>query len=157
MTSLEKDPKPTSELEASVLVRRHLLAGWAGLIFFLLLGIALEGLHAFKSPFYLDVENETRRFLWRLAHAHGALLSILQLGVAGTFSWLSVRQHTGEQLRFPSTCFLGSLLLLPGGFFLAGRSAVAGDPGLGILLVPGGAVCLLLGCASLLSAVFRTK
>ena len=34
-------------------------------------------------------------------------------------------------------------LLLPGGFFLGGVVIYAGDPGLGILLVPVGALLLL--------------
>jgi hypothetical protein len=133
-------------------VRRHLYFGWAGLLVFITLGIVLEGLHAFKVPFYLDVENETRRFFFRLAHAHGALLSLVQLGVAGTLSWLrSQRAHANEPLV--STCFLTALVLLPGGFFFAGWSAVAGDPGWGILLVPGGAVFLLVGTFLLVRAL----
>lgn len=155
-TPPNKAPVPSSPHDLRDLVRRHFLVGWAGLIFFLLLGLVLEGFHAFKSPFYLDVENETRRFLWRLSHAHGALLSILQLGVAGTFSWLSGRAPA-ERLHFVSLCFLASLVLLPSGFFLAGGSAVAGDPGHGILLVPGGALCLLLGCAGLLRAALKAR
>jgi hypothetical protein len=34
---------------------------------------------------------------------------------------------------------------LPGGFFLGGVSFYSGDPGLGVLLVPVGAVLLLAG------------
>ncbi|HYQ14246.1 MAG TPA: hypothetical protein VEQ58_00755, partial [Polyangiaceae bacterium] len=43
------------------------------------LGLGLETLHAFKVGLYLDVGNETRRLLWRLAHAHGALLGLLNV------------------------------------------------------------------------------
>lgn len=156
---------PSPEQDPRVLIHRHLSFGWAGLVCFLLFGLVLEGFHAFKSPLYLDVENETRRFLWRLAHAHGALLSILQMGVAYTFTWLSDQGRSDHgrsdrahsEARFSSLCFLASLVLLPSGFFLAGLGAVAGDPGFGILLVPGGALCLLLGCAGLFRAVLKAK
>ncbi|MEM7232453.1 MAG: hypothetical protein AAF517_09780, partial [Planctomycetota bacterium] len=36
-------------------------------------------------------------------------------------------------------------LLLPGGFFLGGVFFYSGDPGLGILLVPIGAILMLIG------------
>ena len=52
------------------------------------LGLGLETLHAFKLGFYLDVGNETRRLLWRLAHAHGALLGLLNVCYAlATRAW----------------------------------------------------------------------
>jgi hypothetical protein len=44
-----------------------------------------------------------------------------------------------------SRCLLGANLLLPAGFFLGGIHSVAGDPGVGILLVPVGALLLLVG------------
>jgi len=37
----------------------------------------------------------------------------------------------------------GATVLLPGGFFLGGAMIYAGDPGVGILLVPVGALLLL--------------
>ena len=40
---------------------------------------------------------------------------------------------------------LSALILLPGGFFLGGLVIYSGDPGLGILLVPLGALFLLSG------------
>ena len=60
-------------------VRRHLRFGWWALFVFLLLGATLETLHGFKAGFYLDVSNETRRLMWTLAHAHGALLGIVNV------------------------------------------------------------------------------
>ena len=56
--------------------RRHLRFGWWSLLGFLCLGFMLELLHGFKAGFYLDVSNETRRLMWTLAHAHGALLGL---------------------------------------------------------------------------------
>jgi hypothetical protein len=48
------------------------------------------------------------------------------------------------RLRLASSSLVFASILLPGGFFLAGIRFYAGDPGLGIVLVPVGAVLLLL-------------
>ncbi len=144
-----RDPRPD-------LIRRHLLLAWGGLALFIVLGAVLEGLHAFKSPFYLDVENETRRLMFRLAHAHGALLSLLQMGVAHTLGWLAPKGPP-RRAGFVSLCFTMALVLLPVGFFLAGLGAKDGDPGWGIALVPGGAIFLLAGVGSLSTAVWRAR
>jgi len=53
--------------------------GWWSLLLFTALGLGLESLHGFKVRAYLDVSNETRRLMWTLAHAHGALLSVLHV------------------------------------------------------------------------------
>ncbi len=42
-----------------------------------------------------------------------------------------------------SASLIGASILLPGGFFLGGIAFYGGDPGLGILLVPVGAVLLI--------------
>src|SRR5262249_28044773 len=57
----------------------NLRAGFWALFGFAALGLLLESLHAFKAGLYLDVPNDTRRLLWRLAHAHGALLGLLNV------------------------------------------------------------------------------
>src|SRR5688572_3702087 len=59
--------------------RRHLRYGWWALLLFASLGLLLESLHGLKVGAYLDVSNETRRLMWRLAHAHGALLGVLHI------------------------------------------------------------------------------
>src|SRR5882672_2928007 len=66
------------------LVRRHLKVGWWALLVFLTAGLVLEALHGFKIGAYLNVSNETRRLMWTLAHAHGALLGLVNLGFAAT-------------------------------------------------------------------------
>ncbi len=108
---------------------------------FLSLGIVLEVMHGFKVGWYLDVSNATRRLMWTLAHTHGTLLSLVNIAFAAT-----LRILPSEDLRlqrFASPCLLGATLLLPGGFFLGGVIIHAGDPSLGILLVPVGAACLV--------------
>lgn len=125
------------------LVQLHLFMGWGALLVFAMLGLFLEGLHAFKAPWYLDADQETRRLLWRLGHAHGALLSILHLAFAFTVSSLSAFRRT-TLCRVVSRLFIAALVLLPAGFLLGGAASTGGDPGTFILLVPVGALALLL-------------
>ena len=121
--------------------RRHLRFGWWSLLVFATLGLTLEGLHGFKVRAYLDTSNETRRLMWTLAHAHGTLLGIVHVIVGLTLR--SGAPLTPLHLRLTSNCLIGASLLLPGGFFLGGISFYSGDPGVGVILVPAGAVLLL--------------
>ena len=122
--------------------RRHLRFGWWSLLGFLALGFSLELLHGFKAGFYLDVSNETRRLMWTLAHAHGALLGLVHILYA-----LCLRLFPGLAAGSQgpiSWSLIGASVLLPGGFFLGGVSFYSGDPGLGILAVPVGAALLVI-------------
>ncbi len=122
---------------------RHLRAGWWGLAIFVVLGTALELLHATKSPLYVDAGRETTRLMLRLAHAHGTLVSLLNIVFALT---LRVREEAARPLA--SAALLAALVLLPGGFLLGGVWARGGDPGLGVLLAPAGALALLAGAVA---------
>lgn len=128
-------PDPIARLAA-----RHLRVGWWSLAVFLSLGIALEALHAMKAGPYLDVGNETRRLLFRLAHAHGTLFGLVHVAYGVT---LKVAPRTASPLA--SAALLGGLVLVPAGFFLGGLFARGGDPGVGAALVPAGALALALG------------
>ena len=64
------------------LARHHTAFGWWLVVVSMALGTILEALHALKLGVYLDVSNETRRLLWTLAHAHGALLGLLHVAFA---------------------------------------------------------------------------
>src|SRR5436189_5903079 len=138
-------PTPTTAL----VIRRHLRIGWWTLLVFLTAGLALEALHGLKIGAYLNVSNETRRLMWTLAHAHGTLLGLVNLGFAATARVLPAWPEPNR--RFASASLLGATVLMPAGFFLGGLFIYAGDPGLGILLVPVGG--LLLFAAVLLTAV----
>jgi hypothetical protein len=137
------------EDSVAVVVRRHLRWGWMVLLVFLSFGLVLEGLHGFKVQAYLNMMNETRRLMWTLAHAHGALLGLVNVGFAFTVanapSWLARRRSAA------SYSLIAATLLMPAGFFVGGVWVYGGDPGLGILLVPVGGV--LLFCAVLLTAL----
>ena len=126
-------------------VRLHLYFGWTLLLVFVLLGAVLEAMHGLKLSWYVAVSNETRRLMWTLAHAHGTLLALINVAFAFT---LRVSQRGGPRMRLASRCLLLSSVLLPAGFFLGGIYVYAGDPGLGILLVPAGAALLVAATAA---------
>jgi hypothetical protein len=121
--------------------RRHLRLGWWSLLFFLSLGILLEAFNGFKVQWYMAVANQTRRELWTLSHAHGTLLSLVNIAFGLTLR--SGSALTSGSRTLASRCLLGATILLPAGFFLGGFVFYAGDPGLFILLVPIGALLLL--------------
>jgi predicted GNAT family N-acyltransferase len=123
-----------------MLALRHLRIGYWGLLLFLTLGLALEALHGFKLGLYLDVENEPRRLAWRLAHAHGTLLSVLHVVFGLTLG--SRHAPTAATAQRASGLLSAATILLPGGFFLGGLFVHDGDPGVGVLLVPLGALAL---------------
>ena len=125
----------------SPLARRHLKIGWLAIAVFSMMGIALEAAHGFKLGLYLDVGNETRRLMWTLAHAHGALLGLVHVGFAVSLDQFGL---TDRARRFCSLSTIAALVLLPVGFFLAGLEVYGGDPGRAIVLVPLGAVALVL-------------
>src|SRR6266850_7147157 len=98
--------------------RRHLRLGWWSLLFFATLGLILEALHGFKVRAYLDVNNETRRLMWTLAHAHGTLLGLVNLGFAFTARLLPA--WSARERGVASVCLRGATLLMPTGFFVGG-------------------------------------
>ena len=125
------------------LAERNLHFGWWSLLIFLSLGAVLETLQGFKIGWYVDVGNETRRLMFTLAHAHGTLLALVNVAAG-----LMVRTVERFTLR-PSVSFalIWAAILLPAGFFLGGIVIYDGDPGLGVWLVPIGALLLFYGVA----------
>ena len=118
-------------------IRKTLRAGWLLLAISLPFGVTLEALHGFKVQAYLA--SDMRREMWRLAHAHGTLLGILCL-----VSGLLAEAHIAEAVRprvLAMICW--GAVLMPLGFFLGGVLNSEGDPSLGILLVPVGALLLV--------------
>jgi hypothetical protein len=79
--------------------------------------------------------------MWTLAHAHGTLLAIVNI-VFG----LSVRvvpELTAKRQQLVSPALIGATVLMPVAFFLGGVAFYSGDPGVGVLLLPIGALLLL--------------
>jgi hypothetical protein len=134
---------------------RHQRFGWWSLLVFVTFGLALEMLHGFKINAYLEISNETRRLLWTLAHAHGTALAILNI-VFGLALDRGAVVAFGS-LRTVSASILIASILLPGGFFLGGLTYYEGDPGLGVLLVPPGAILLISALFSIARNASRSR
>ena len=132
---------------------RNLRFGWWSLLVFLSLGGALETLHGFKIGWYVDVGNETRRLMFTLAHAHGTLLALINIAAG-----LTARKVDRFELR-PSVSFalIWAAILLPAGFFLGGIVIYDGDPGLGVWLVPVGAILLFYSVARIALDLSKLK
>jgi hypothetical protein len=134
-----------SEAIVGALVTRHRRFGWASLAVFALAGLLLETAHGFKWPPLVD--HETRRTMWRLAHAHGALLGLVHLALASQLAHAPA--SIGKRPRGVSVALCAATVLLPGGFLLGGAWFYDGDPGVGIALVPLGAIALIWACLQL--------
>ena len=135
--------------------QRHVRFGWWSLLVFATAGLVLETFHGFKVRAYLDVSNETRRLMWTLAHAHGTLLAVVHVIFGLTLR--SGLVPPDRNVKPISLALIGASVLLPGGFFLGGIAFYSGDPGLGVLLVPFGAVLLLAALFSIARAIGRGK
>ena len=131
-----------SDNDGNALADFHLSLGWWLLLLFVVMGVFLESLHGFKVAWYLNVGQESRRLLWRLAHAHGTFLALINVGFAATI--FIRKNHKSRRILFASRCLLAASLLVPGGFFLGGTTFYANDPGVGIILLPIGALLLIL-------------
>jgi membrane protein DedA with SNARE-associated domain len=132
---------------------RNLRFGWWSLLIFLFFGGALETLHGFKIGWYLDVGNEMRRLMFTLAHAHGTLLALVNIAAG-----LTARSVARFDLRPSiSSVLIWAAILLPGGFFLGGIVTYDGDPGLGVWLVPVGAILLFYSVARIALDLSKLK
>lgn len=121
------------------IMRRHLRLGWWGLLTFIALGITLETILGLRLAWYVDELNATRRLMFRLGHAHGALLSLVNVVFA-----LTVRALDHERLGpWPSRALVLATVLIPLGFLGGGWVIHDGDPGLPIFLVPLGGLALM--------------
>ena len=124
-------------------MRSHLRMGWCLLSVFVVLGMVLEVMHGFKIGWFLDLANETRRLLLRLAHAHGVLLGLVNIAFALSLPHRAPRSERVEV--WISRCVLLGSVLLPAGFLLGGLVVLGGDPNPAILLSPVGGLLLVAG------------
>ena len=134
--------KPEKKSETARPFEGLLFQGWASIAFWMSLGLLLEGLLGYKVPAYL--EDGQRRELFRLAHTHGTLLSVVLIAAAlcGRLFDLSPAPVATSALR------LGALLM-PLGFLLGGMWHPEGDPGIAIWLVPPGALMVIFGAIAM--------
>ncbi len=118
------------------------LQGWFGLAFWMSCGLLFEGLIGFRSPSYL--QDATRRELFRLAHAHGTILSLLLL---------IVNVYLQNKLIAPPKIGVYALqigvLLMPLGFLLGGIRHYESDPNPLIFLAPLGGLLIIFGVVTI--------
>jgi hypothetical protein len=122
---------------------RHRRWGWASLATFASIGLLLESLHGFKLAALVD--HETRQTMWRLAHAHGAVLGLVHLALAQQLAM----QGASDATRSSSIALCFATVAMPLGFALGGAWYYDSDPGVGIVLVPIGGVALIYACLRL--------
>ena len=144
---------PQQRVEAFRFARVHVLVGCALLFFLLSLGVVLQVTHGLNIRWYLS--EETRRMLWTLAHAHGTLLAIVHIVFGTTVA--TFPQWSTSSRSLASRALLGAAVLIPGGFFLGGFFFVGGDPGLGILVLPAGALLLFLAVLYTARAISKVR
>ncbi|MCH9684775.1 MAG: hypothetical protein K0V04_25290 [Deltaproteobacteria bacterium] len=117
---------------------RHLRASLLLIAVFLAVGLGLEAIAGLRPPGWND--DALRRELLRLGHAHGALLGMLNLGVA----WAMVRRGTpiawASRVRIAA---LSGAAAVGGGFLGGGLWHGPTDPGPLVLAVPAGALLML--------------
>ncbi|MCP4872776.1 MAG: hypothetical protein GY898_29140 [Proteobacteria bacterium] len=133
--------------DLDAIARRHLTFGWWALLIFLLVGSVLESLHGFKVAWYVDVATETRRLVWRLGHAHGTMLSIVNIVFGLTIKGVADRIGDAAWPVRASQLLVIGTVLLPGGFFAGGLVIYGGDPGPGVFVAPFGALALAIAMA----------
>ena len=146
----KKPPTSASPDRTTLDAAQHsgLRYGFTALLLFVLGGLTLEFLHLIKAPWYL--ESHLRRELWVLAHAHGALLALLNLAYAAVLPQIAAAAAAGSWLRWGAA-------LVPAGFLLGGIGNSEGDPSLLIALTPIGALAVVIALALCVQAAWAQR
>ncbi len=122
--------------------------GWLGLAFWMSFGLLLEGLLGFRAPVYL--QDSVRRELFRLAHTHGTVLSLVLLLAAFT-----LRNMVASSNNFATLALRVGSVLMPFGFLLGGIFHPKDDVGIGIFLAPIGGLMIIFGAINLALSNFK--
>ena len=122
--------------------------GWLGLAIFMAFGLLFEGLIGYRSPAYLN--DMMRRELFRLAHAHGTILSLVLL-IADQYL------HSRElQIPQPALLLLRiGAVIMPLGFLFGGIWHTETDPHFLVILSPIGGVMLIFGIVAIVLASLK--
>jgi hypothetical protein len=151
-----KRPAAAPDRSLALAARRHFAIGWCGLVVAMSAGLVIDAMLGLKVGYYLDVDHQTRRLMWRLAHAHAAGISLVHLGIAAYFAFGA--RAWSARLQIASQGATLGLIAMPAGFFLGGYQLYGGEPGLGIFLTPFGGMVLIVAAACLAwDAIASTK
>jgi hypothetical protein len=110
--------------------------GWFSLALFMTAGLLFEGLIGYRSPAYLN--DPMRRELFRLAHAHGTILSLVLI--------IADQYLRSREIQIPRPAILSlriGAILMPIGFLLGGIWHTETDPNFLVILSPIGGVMLI--------------
>ena len=116
--------------------------GWISLAAWIVFGLLIEGLIGFRSPALLD--DSVRREMFRLAHAHGTILSLLLL--------VADQYLRSRQIDLPAAAMLSLRIgaaVMPFGFLLGAIWHAETDPNFLIILSPIGGVMLIFGVVAI--------
>jgi len=130
----------------AALVAGLLRQAWIGLAFWMSFGLLLEGLIGYRIPDYLN--DPQRRELFRLAHAHGGVLSLVLLAAAFGLGFGAT-----EAPRKALLALRVGVVVMPLSFLLAGMWHYSNDPGLAIWLVAPAALLVIFGIVGLALAL----
>lgn len=122
--------------------------GWIGVAIWMSFGLLIEGLIGFRSPAYL--QDAVRRELFRLAHTHGTVLSILLL-----VAYLHLTNGSVEPPGPAIWSLRIGTIVMPAGFLLGGIWHYESDPGLLIFLAPLGGLLVIFGVIAIAVTTFR--
>lgn len=147
---MSENRKTSENRAAQSWIRPAIFQALVGIAVWMTFGLLLEGLIGYKTPAYL--QDSVRRELFRLAHAHGTLLSLLLLGAALVCDRFEVKISD-----LVTMVLRGGVVLMPLGFLLGGLWHYESDPGIGIWLVPAAAVMVVFGVVSVCIAFVARK
>ena len=117
---------------------RHLRSSLACVAVFLAMGLWLEAMMGLRMQGWMD--DTVRREFLRLGHAHGALLGLLNVGLAWAMSRLRTPEVWASKARLAA---LVGAVAVGLGFVGGGLWHGPTDPGPIVLVVPVGAMLLL--------------
>lgn len=116
----------------------HLRLALLSTAMFLAAGLVLEALLGLRDEGFMA--DTLRRELLRLGHAHGGLLSLLNVALAWAMERLQTPDAWASRIRVAA---LAGALLVGLGFLGGGLWHGPTDPGPLVLMVPAGALMLL--------------
>jgi len=128
--------------------RRSKRFGWTSLLAWALAGLGIEAALGWKLPWLLD--DELARTLLRLGHAHGVGLSLVAIAHEALASPLFPADD-----RRALRAVQAAAVLVPLGFFGGAFGHPEGDPSVVVLLVPLGALALVVGLGRTALAAWR--
>jgi hypothetical protein len=141
-----KTEAPAAEGRARI----HARFGWTLFFVALAFGSVLETLEGFR--WMALVSDPWKQRLWSLAHFHGAALGLLNLVYV---QWADTPALGEGRRKVASRMLMVGSVAMPLGFLLGGIAHPEGDPSIGILLSPVGALFVLYTAAVQTFAVWR--